>query len=1107
MSKDRIAERIKQALQEVREHRHLFNDEAFSQIILALLDRLRRYQTRQDISNSTPTGDEVRLVTVLFVDIKDSTTLARSMDTSDWKGILAQGHQHVATVVARWEGTVGQYLGDGVLTFFGASRSRGDDALRAVACALDVLEAIENFANEVFLQYGIEFAVRIGISTGKLVVGMIGGSDKQELLALGPATNLAARLQGEAPAGGILIDQATYQRVRHQFVVQMRPVIKVKGYDEPLQVYSVLGRMNRSSSTLTSLQVADIDLPFVGRENTVAEILQVLRTATTTAEWQLLTVVGEIGIGKSRLLQEIVNRASVDVFLPLPMVAYYETRNTPYSLLQDFLTKLCGVSFDVPQSTREQLILQGINNLWDNTNASVAAVILGHLAGFGFEAHPLITSLPTHENERRLELYQWVSHFFQGLSEQNPILLVVDNLQWADAESRHLLNYLVRDLQGVAGALLAAARSSSGRPSADFFNGYAPHLIFTLERLTNTQANALIDAVLTHIERIPQEVVKIIEERSEGNPLFIVELVNMLFDMNVFQRTAQGNWRFNITLYDQAFKTLPTGLVEVVQARIDDLSPDQKLALQYAAVVGQTFWSGTLEDLFGRDPQPTLASLVARGILTRHTESAFEGETEYEFRQSLYRDVAYQMMPRPKRESYHRDVARWFVTRVARKPTHYAQLARQFDEGGQHDAALYTFLEATQNAIERESFVEALSFIDQALSIARNVPRDIALPITTQLWALQAHAMLLMGRTLESTAASEAAIQLLGELDPQLLGNVRFEAHRVNALAYITLAELERAETSLAHAESYVPIDQPLQMGKLLRVQSLFRFAQGRMNESIALAQQGWFVARHQDDLRERAIHCINLGNLTLERGDYTTALQYNQDALECVKEYGGTHMAFWIHQNSGIIYKRLNLLDTAKASFEQALAAAPQHPDRLHVEMMMATIKVRQSGDARDVYLHLQELRQRELNSWYTLFNMHLCAIEIHLLMGENTKAFALGEETLKAIESFNPLQAGRVLARMGRARAMLGEPHATKYLLRAVEIEEQVGGRDLVRQYTWLAEASSGMEARRYYQRAANVLQNIGNSLYSYPELQKAFFLVDEHRAIFTAAGISER
>ncbi len=1102
MSKERIAERIKQALQEVREHRHLFNDETFSQIILALLDRLRRYQTRNDTSSATPDGDEIRLVTVLFVDIKDSTTLARSLDASDWKNLLAQAHERVAAVVTRWEGTVGQYLGDGVLIFFGASRSRGDDALRAVACGLDVLEAIDAFANEVFLQYGIEFAVRIGISTGKLVVGMIGGNEKQELLALGPATNLAARLQGEAPAGGILIDHATYQRVRHQFAVQMRPVIKVKGYDEPLQVYLVLGRKNRANATLTTMQVAGIDLPFVGRENTVAEIMQVLRTASTRSEWQLLTIIGEIGIGKSRLLQEVINRASADVFLPLPMVAYYETRGVPYSLLQDFLVKLCGVSFELPPATREQLIVHGVSTLWDNINAGACAVVLGYLAGFGFDAHPLITSLPAKESERKTELFQWVSRFFQGLSQQNPILIVVDNLQWADPESRRLLNYLVRDLQGATGALLAAARSSSGRPSADFFDGYAPHLIFTLERFNDQQSHQLIHAVLGEIDRVPQEIVSIVEARSEGNPLFIVEFLMMLFDTNVFQRGANGAWRFNVAMYDQAFKTLPTGLLEVVQARIDDLSPEQKQGLQYAAVVGQTFWSGALEELLGKDPQPILASLVARGILMRRTESMLEGETEYTFRQALYCDVAYQMIPRIKRESYHRDVARWLVTRVPKQPKLYATLAHQFNAGGQHDAALYTYLEAARHAAQHELFEEALQSVEQGFKVVQVVPRHLAVGAIVKLYMLQAYALLFLGRSAESVAASENAIKQLAELDAQQQEPLHFEIQRVYALTLIAQGDLARAEEALAAAARTLDKQQVKMVGKFLRTQSILRHSYGRTQEALALAQEGLLLIRHEDDPRERAKYYLQLGNITLERGDFATALQYNMDALECVAQYGGGFSGFWIYQNLGMIYQMLNLFDQARNAYEEALHIAPQHPDKALVELMIGFISA-QAGDSHRAYALMRLLSQHEILNWHAKINLRLVALDLHLLAGENQKAVALGEETITRVD-YNPLLRARIQARIGRARALLGEPKANELLQQSLEVEETQGGRELVTFYVWLAEASTGKTARRYYQRAASVLQNIGSSLYGFDELQNAFFQVEAHRRIFAAAGI---
>ena len=171
-------EKLKIALAEVRENRAYFSDESFSTIVMALLDHIRRLQITANTTGATT--DEIRLVTVIFIDVKDSTLLAQAMDTGDFKSVLEESHRRISSLITEWDGTIGQYLGDGVLAFFGAQKSRGDDALRCVACALAIQNAMNDYGNEVFLNHGVEFAVRIGISTGRLVVGMVGGADKQE---------------------------------------------------------------------------------------------------------------------------------------------------------------------------------------------------------------------------------------------------------------------------------------------------------------------------------------------------------------------------------------------------------------------------------------------------------------------------------------------------------------------------------------------------------------------------------------------------------------------------------------------------------------------------------------------------------------------------------------------------------------------------------------------------------------------------------------------------------------------------------------------------------------------------------------------------------------
>jgi class 3 adenylate cyclase len=238
-----------------------------------LYDKLRHLQTAQEAPLSAIKSDENRLVTVMFVDAVDSTQIARRLEgegrTDDWKAIIGQAHKRLADVVEQWDGEVGQYLGDGLLSFFGASRSQGDEAERAVSCALAIQEDMGRYGWEIAVFYPdlqIDFAVRIGISTGRVVVGSIGTEKKHEVLAVGPATNLAARLQGLALPGSVLIDAETYYRVHEHFITEALPAAEIKGFDTRVEAYAVLKR--HQAAQFMSNALAGIEVPFARPNST-----------------------------------------------------------------------------------------------------------------------------------------------------------------------------------------------------------------------------------------------------------------------------------------------------------------------------------------------------------------------------------------------------------------------------------------------------------------------------------------------------------------------------------------------------------------------------------------------------------------------------------------------------------------------------------------------------------------------------------------------------------------------------------------------------------------------------------------------------------------------
>ena len=1048
-------EKLKIALAEVRENRAYFSDESFSTIVMALLDHIRRLQITANTTGATT--DEIRLVTVIFIDVKDSTLLAQAMDTGDFKSVLEESHRRISSLITEWDGTIGQYLGDGVLAFFGAQKSRGDDALRCVACALAIQNAMNDYGNEVFLNHGVEFAVRIGISTGRLVVGMVGGADKQELLALGPATNLAARLQTEAPAGGIYIDSATSSRVRSQFNLKSRPMMRIKGFDEPILIYEVLGRNENRNAQLAQTMLASLPVPLVGREDVLTDIAAEMLSALQDNALHVVTMVGEIGMGKSHILQESSDKLDLDRFIRIQMVAQYELRTKSYNLLKDFLVKYCGLTGAMTPLSITQQIVQHIRNTWDDPNAGNVAEMLGFMAGYGFEDSSFVRSLFVGNDMSALVAARWIGKFLRGVSNQTrtPIVFIVDNLQWADPESVTLLEMLVQELSDLPFTLLIGTRPTYQSQFANYMAQVQRHRTIMLDRLSNETTRRMIETILKPIERVPNNVISLIVERAEGNPLFVMEFLAMLFDSGVFHKGRDGRWRFNLVLYDSTYKKLPAGLIEVVQSRLDDLAPDIRLILQLGAVIGQTFWKDIVDEIAGRDQSLALDILAIRGIITLDPESAFENELQYSFRHLLYRDVAYEMLPRAKREGYHRLVSKWLISRIAGKPDYFAILADQFEAGGEQEAALFTYLEAAQNRLQRGMLNDCLKMIERALAMARNLPREVAIGVSVQVWTLQAQALNGLGRFSEATASAQSALRLFNEMPLEFLSVVKVNAARLLAVAYTALGDYSQADDSLGLAQGWTDENDHAQMAAVLRAYGILNLHRGKLDEARHYEERSLTFARNTQQDAHITATLAAQGMIALEQGCIGEALACFEECLEINTRNSFAHYQSTDLRNIGIVYMNLHQFDRAKTVLETA-ADLRKQLDEVDTLLLSQLAYCRMIlGEGHEMLQELRRLMTFSHRDVYVQFQVRLTLIDGHLWQQDAPLAGQLIQQLLAEVQTVNALYHARTLLRLGRVKLLQNEPDAAATLKQAVQLEQQLGGREVWMGGVWLAEA----------------------------------------------------
>jgi class 3 adenylate cyclase len=542
---------------------------------------------------------ERKPVTALFADVVGSTTLAEQMDPEDWTQMINEAFDLMSRAIFRYEGTIAQLQGDAMLAFFGAPVAHEDDPERAIFAALDMLEGTAEFARQLKSTHGIDFRIRVGINSGPVMVGNVGSDLRYEYTALGDAVNVAARMQTAAAAGTVLITEMTRRLTGDTFDLEDLGGLDVKGKAEPVHAYRVIGR-KAAPARRRGLDAIGIDSPMVGREQPLRRLTDLL-DIVVAGRGRVAFVVGEPGIGKSRLLAELRQVAEVPAegrtafrWIEGRCVSY--GRNLPYHLLIDLMRSMLGIPFAADDEQARAALDQGVAEVLseDPTEAADTATYLAHM--FGLPLRP--------DEQGRAELppdvmqgrYTAATHrLLRGLAAKSPVVLVCEDIHWADPASIEVARQVMplsAQLPILFVGALRAETDSAGwaliGQAREFFGDALTEI--RLDPLTEAESRTLI-ANLLEIESLPDSVRDLIMARAEGNPFFVEEVVRMMIDGGVI--VSQGErW---IATGEIGGVEIPESLHGLLLARIDQLPDSAKRSLRIAAVIGRQFPVRVLE--------------------------------------------------------------------------------------------------------------------------------------------------------------------------------------------------------------------------------------------------------------------------------------------------------------------------------------------------------------------------------------------------------------------------------------------------------------------------------------------------------------------------------
>jgi len=659
------------------------------------------------LTTAPPPDAERRQLTVMFCDLVDSTKLSSQLDPEDYREMVRAYQGACSEVITRFDGHIAQLLGDGLLVYFGYPQAHEDDPQRGVRTGLGILAALGDLNQRLQQAQGIQLAVRIGIHTGLVVVGAMGGGGRQEQLALGETPNVAARIQGLAASDTIATSEATYRLIQGYFECQDLGAQTLRGVPEPVHVYRVL----QESGARGRLDVAGTRglTPLVGREQEVGLLLERWAQAKS-GQGQVVLLTGDAGIGKSRLVQTLKDHVAKELHVrwECRSVSYYQ-HTALYPLTELFQRTLQWQQHETPDEKLgklEQLLSQYRLPLEE----SVPLLALLLPLALPEHRYPPLNLSPQRQRQKTLET---LVTLLLKQSEQHPVLFIIEDLHWTDPTTLELLNQVIA--QTPTASLLVLLTCRPHFQPAWHHRSYLSEI--TVNRLSHAQVAQLVYR-MTDGKTLPTEVIQQIIAKTDGVPLFVEEMTKALLESGQL-KAVDGHYELIGSFFTFA---IPTTLQDSLMARLDRLVT-AKVVAQYAAVIGRSFAYDLLYAVSPLDEatlQHELTRLVDAELVYQR---GLPPQSTYVFKHALIQDAAYESLLKSTRQQYHHRIAQVLEEQFPETAeTQPELLAHHYTEAGLTEKAVHYWYKVGQSASQRSAHAEALSHLRRGLALLQMLP-------------------------------------------------------------------------------------------------------------------------------------------------------------------------------------------------------------------------------------------------------------------------------------------------------------------------------------------------------------------------------------------------
>jgi adenylate cyclase len=821
--------------------------------------------------------EERRKATVLFADLSGYTAVAERMDPEAVKSLIDRSLRRLGQEVNRYGGHVDKYIGDNVMAVFGAPVAHEDDPERAVRAGLAMQAAMTEINEQIAAQAGVSFSLRVGINSGEVLAGKVG----DEYTVMGDPVNVAARLQAAARPGSVTVGEVTHRLTRGAIEYTELEPLDLKGKAEPVPAWEAVQVLVPGAAR----RAARAETPLIGRDDESALLASTFERVVREGRPHLVTVIGQAGVGKSRLLRELTARLGEHPSQP----ALREGRCPAYGagIAYWALGEVMRTQFEIldtdDSETAWRKLSRGIEELISDETDEPPLRVAGLIArplGIDPPAEVAASAFPEGEDPQQMRdrMFSAVRSVVEAASRRRPLVLALEDIHWADEGMLDLIEYLARWVRGPV-VVVCMARDELLERRPGWGGGRRNATAILLEPLSDTEAHDLVTALLPGGDNGSGQLVAQVAERSGGNPLFAEEMVNRIMEEGALDAD-----------------TLPETVHSVLAARLDSLDPLERRVLQHAAVVGETFWHGSLSALAADeslDLGEALAALQEKDLVIPSAGSRLAGEHEYAFKHALIRDVAYGTLPKSVRARKHAEVGRFIEQRSGeRGEAMVALVAEHFGRA----AALAP--EANLEPDERERVLaSALRFHESA--------GDSAASLYSNLEAFNHYSNALgLGDALDAT--TEARI---GEKQ----GDVALRLGRVDTAVEVwrRCLDYHRREEDLAR------------VGDLHRKIGAGLWHKGEREASIDHYQKGIDLLKDGPPCLELVRLYEEAASLYMHTGDNMLAIYASEKALRLAERLGEAAAASRAHGIFGRVFGRIGDSDKARENLERSVELA----------------------------------------------------------------------------------------------------------------------------------------------------------------------------------------